>query len=61
MDISINLNYTIFLGLTLLFFVLKLTGHIHWSWWIIFIPIYIAIILTIILLIWFHYKTKKRW
>ena len=60
MNVKIDLNYTLFFGLTLLFAVLKFVGYINWSWWIIFIPIYVAVILTLILLIWFH-KVNKRW
>ena len=60
MNVKIDLNYTLFFGLTLLFAILKLVGYINWSWWIVFIPIYVAVILTLILLIWF-YKTNKRW
>lgn len=60
MNVKIDLNYTLFFGLTLLFAILKLVGYINWSWWIVFIPIYVAVILTLILLIWFH-KINKRW
>lgn len=60
MNVKIDLNYTLFFGLTLLFAILKLVGYINWSWWIVFIPIYVAVILTLILLIWF-YKVNKRW
>ena len=60
MNVKIDLNYTLFFGLTLLFAILKLVGYINWSWWIIFTPIYVAIVLTLILLIWFH-KVNKRW
>ena len=60
MNVKIDLNYTLFFGLTLLFVILKLVGYINWSWWIVFIPIYVAVILTLILLIWFR-KVNKRW
>ena len=60
MNVKINLNYILFFGLTLLFVILKLVGYINWSWWIIFTPIYVAVVLTLILLIWFH-KVNKRW
>lgn len=60
MNVKIDLNYTLFFGLTLLFAILKLVGYINWSWWIVFIPIYVAVILTLILLIWFR-KVNKRW
>ena len=60
MNVKIDLNYTLFFGLTLLFAILKLVGYINWSWWIVFIPIYVAVILILILLIWF-YKVNKRW
>lgn len=60
MNVKIDLNYTLFFGLTLLFAILKFIGYINWSWWIIFTPIYVAVVLTLILLIWFH-KVNKRW
>lgn len=34
--------------LTLMFVAAKLTGHIDWSWWLVFLPMYPAIILWVI-------------
>ncbi|WP_342551037.1 hypothetical protein MKX57_10950 [Lysinibacillus sp. FSL M8-0216] len=48
--------------LTIVFLVLKVTGIISWSWWIVFIPAYIA---ATIYVIWIStslanmYKTNK--
>ena len=43
--------------LTLIFVILKATGTIHWSWWIVFIPMYPAIVFYIIFLIFFSSAT----
>lgn len=53
MNKSINIDFTLLLIITLVFFILKIVGYINWSWWLIFTPIYIGIIITIIMLIWF--------
>lgn len=37
--------------LTIVFIVLKLTGFIAWSWWWVFSPIWISILLVIAILI----------
>ena len=31
-------------ALTLIFVVLKLTGNITWSWWLVFSPVWIALV-----------------
>jgi len=37
--------------LTIVFIVLKLTGVISWSWWIVILPVFISSIITILFLI----------
>lgn len=39
--------------LTIAFIVLKLTGHITWSWWWVLSPIWISICIAIVYLIGF--------
>jgi hypothetical protein len=41
-----------FIGLlTILFIGLKLTGYIEWSWWWVFSPIWITILIVFVLII----------
>lgn len=42
--------------LFLIFLVLKLTGHIDWSWWWITAPLWITALLFIIIVTYFHFK-----
>lgn len=44
--------------LFLIFLVLKLTGHIDWSWWWITSPLWITAILFIIIVTFFYIKNK---
>jgi Transmembrane Fragile-X-F protein len=37
---------TIGLILTLIFLVLKLTGYLHWEWWIVFLPVIVEFIVS---------------
>ena len=37
--------------LTLSFIILKLTGFIDWSWWLVFLPLMISIFLDVLLII----------
>lgn len=37
--------------LTIIFVILKVTGHIDWSWWIVFLPEIIAFVLYILIII----------
>jgi len=54
-----NLNY--FLPtLTLILVVAKLTGYIAWSWWLIFAPVYVSVLLAILLFAVFTYIASKR-
>ena len=39
--------------LTLIFVILKATNAITWSWWIVFIPMYPAILLYLMILVFF--------
>lgn len=58
MNKSINIDFTLPLAIILVFFILKIVGYINWSWWLIFTPIYVGIIITIIMLIWFFKNNK---
>jgi hypothetical protein len=46
--------------LFLIFMVLKLTGHIDWSWWWVTSPIWIPLVMAILILIigWSYFKRK---
>ena len=48
----ISIDFTLPLAVTLVFFVLKIVGYINWSWWLIFTPIYVGVIISIIMVIW---------
>ena len=63
-----NSNYNTgvgFLGLlAIVFIVLKLTGHINWSWWWVLAPIWISwsvllVVLFIILIVWLVFIKDK--
>lgn len=58
-DVNIHLDYTIILALTLVFFILKITHHIAWSWIWVFSPIWISMILSLIV-IFIYFKIIKR-
>jgi hypothetical protein len=38
------------LGLTLVFIILKLASHINWSWWWVFSPLWILLVIDILIL-----------
>lgn len=59
MDINIKLDYTLVLGFTLLFFILKITHYINWSWIWVFSPIWISVIISL-LFIFIYFKIIKR-
>ena len=51
-----------FILLTVIFACLKLAGVIDWSWWIVFLPILVpvglvAIVLIVVLLLWYLMKS----
>lgn len=50
MEINLNLNW-IYIVVQLILFILKLSGIITWSYWVVFIPTYIFIVLSAIALI----------
>lgn len=53
-----------FLGLLqIVFIVLKVLNKISWSWWVVFIPLYIEIALITIISIVYRIKTKpiREW
>lgn len=54
---------TLVVGLFLVFLVLKLTGLISWSWWLVVSPLLgycgiLTIVLIITMRIYFHYKNN---
>ena len=50
-----------FLGLLqIVFIVLKVLNKISWSWWLVFIPLYIEIALIAIIFIVYGIKTKMK-
>lgn len=57
---EVKLDFSLGVILTIIFFVLKATGFISWSWIWIFSPLWISVIisLTILLIFWIKYK---RW
>lgn len=58
-NVNIHLDYTIILALTLVFFILKITHYITWSWIWVFSPIWISMILSLIV-IFIYFKIIKR-
>lgn len=46
--------------LQLIFITLKLTGHITWSWWWVFTPVYVVIFSTLLLSIYSVISSEKR-
>ena len=59
MRIKLNINYTWFIILTVIFFVLKILGYIDWAWVWIFSPLIVAFIFTVILVIVYKIITKR--
>ena len=57
MDIKINFDLSVGTILTITFIVLKLIGIINWSWWWVFSPLWISIIIGLIVLfiVWIKY------
>lgn len=50
-----------FLGLLqIVFIVLKVLNKISWSWWMVFIPLYIEIVLIVIISIVYGIKFKMK-
>lgn len=46
-----NANFPFLSILVLIFITLKLTGHITWSWWWVFAPFWIPIVIAFCLLV----------
>ena len=59
MRIKLNIDYTWFIILTVIFFVLKILGYIDWAWVWIFSPLIVAFIFTVILVIVYKIITKR--
>ena len=59
MRIKLNIDYTWFIILTVIFFVLKTLGYIDWAWVWIFSPLIVAFIFTVILVIVYKIITKR--
>ena len=49
--------------ITLFFIYLKITGLVNWSWWLVFLPLYLPILVSlqilIVLYIIFRIETRK--
>ena len=56
MDIKINFDLSVGTILTIIFVVLKLIGIISWSWWWVFSPLWISVIIGLIVLFIFWIK-----
>lgn len=57
-----NNNYDILLTIQIVLIILKMFNLIDWSWWMVCIPIYISLALTVfycLLIVIFHLKNKK--
>lgn len=56
MNVKINFDLSVGTILTITFIVLKLIGIISWSWWWVFSPLWISVIIGLIVLIIFWIK-----
>lgn len=56
---SSNSSIGFFSLLGIVFIVLKLTGYIDWSWWIVLSPIWGSMLIGILILIFFIWYTNK--
>jgi hypothetical protein len=48
--------------LTLIFLILKLTGTINWSWWLVLLPMYLIpmiIVLTVFIIVIYSFIKEK--
>lgn len=59
-NINIRID-TRFLCIWFIFLVLKLTNVIDWSWWVIFSPMIVAIIMSVVSVIIFFHTYRKYW
>lgn len=60
--VQVTITWPISLILTFIFVTLKLVGEINWSWWWVFAPIWIPIVLVLFgLLIFVIYVTRNKW
>lgn len=60
--VNVTLTWPMGTILTLIFIVLKLTGHINWSWWWVLSPVWIglALVLLIILIMLLYYAISNK-
>ena len=56
MDIKINFDLSVGTILTIVFVILKLIRIINWSWWWVFSPLWISVIIGLIVLFIFWIK-----
>lgn len=56
MNIKVNFDLSVGTILTITFVILKLIGIINWSWWWIFSPLWISVIIGLIILFIFWIK-----
>lgn len=61
MNIKINLDLNVGIILTIIFVILKLIRIISWSWWWVFSPFWISVIIELIVLVifWIKYEVNK--
>ena len=56
MDIKINFDLSVGTIITITFVILKLIEIINWSWWWVFSPLWISVIIELIILFIFWIK-----
>jgi hypothetical protein len=56
MNIKINFDLSVGTILTIAFVILKLIGIISWSWWWVFSPLWISVVIGLIVLLIFWIK-----
>lgn len=47
-------------ALTIVFVVLKLLGHLSWSWWWVFSPILVELVVVVVISVLFIAATRGR-
>ena len=55
MDIKINFDLSVGTILTITFVIIKLIEIINWSWWWVFSPLWISVIIELIILFQFQF------
>ena len=60
MKIDINVNISLLL-IGLILIILKCFGIIDWSWWIVFVPFFMFIVLTLLIFLIIVWINKRWW